>query len=423
MVYKTVGRYFYVKKYGGNDKVRRLTHEEFVKRVQSVNSNIQVLGEYVNENTKIKFGCQFGHTWYTSPYNIMNKHSGCPYCSGKIVDVGRNDLWTVRPDIAQSLENKEDGYKYSSGSSKEVYFICPDCGNRIKKSICSACIYGLACKKCSDGISYPNKFGRAFLDQLPIDKYETEYSPKWALGYSYDNYFEYSGHKYILEMDGGLHYNEKIIFSTTIEERKYRDTIKDELAKQNGIDVIRIDCCESDCDYIKTNIINSKLSDIFKLSNIDWRQCDRISQTGLVRRVCDLYNSGICDIIQLKNIFHLNRNTVAKYLKKGASLGFCDYTIKKSIDTGNAKKMRPVILIDNKGDIIKYFTGITTCIKEMSKIHNIDLRRTGIINSCKTHKPYKGFNFRYADDNNYQNKIEHLIDTAPLDYSDEAFWI
>lgn len=62
---------------------KKLTHEEYVERVKIVNPNIEVLGEYINSQTKILHKCKIdGYEWYVTPSNIL-KHIGCPKCSGK----------------------------------------------------------------------------------------------------------------------------------------------------------------------------------------------------------------------------------------------------------------------------------------------------------------------------------------------------
>jgi len=64
--------------------------------------------------------------------------------------------------------------------------------------------------------------------------------------------------KIIIEMDGGLgHGNHKYKSSEIDIEGKQRDLIKDQLAEINGITLVRIDCINSNFEYIKTNILTS----------------------------------------------------------------------------------------------------------------------------------------------------------------------
>lgn len=299
-----------------------LSHEQFLERVDSLNKGFIVVGKYINTSTKVKIQCSLGHIWDATPAHLFHG-VGCPYCAGYKVWQGFNDLWTTRPDIACMLKDPNDGYKYSKASYKKVTFVCPNCGNEINKRISDVYTDGLACQMCSDGISYPNKFGRAFLCQLPINNLVCEYSPTWARPYIYDNYFQYDGVEYILEMDGGLHYLESGLSNISLEERKAIDMIKDELAIQNNIKIIRINCLKSDKEYIANNILHSTFKDIFDLSIIDWNLCDQRAQKSLVKESCNLYSSGVHKLSTIANMLNISVYTVRNYIKKGESLGWC----------------------------------------------------------------------------------------------------
>ena len=57
---------------------------------------------------------------------------------------------------------------------------CNNCNNTFSRKYREAVKnYTVNCPFCGDGISYPNKFCRAFLDQLPIGDYEAEWQPEW----------------------------------------------------------------------------------------------------------------------------------------------------------------------------------------------------------------------------------------------------
>jgi len=47
----------------------------------------------------------------------LERGDGCNVCSNHKIQIGKNDLWTTRPDIANMLLNKEDGYKYMQFSN------------------------------------------------------------------------------------------------------------------------------------------------------------------------------------------------------------------------------------------------------------------------------------------------------------------
>lgn len=316
---------------------RKLTNEEFQERLRQLREqghDVYSNDEYVDSYTKIWFYCSKGHKWETLPHFIF-RGSRCPYCAGQKVWVGFNDLYTTNPDIAILLKDFNDGYKYSSGSDKRVEFVCPVCKTVHKKIISNVCKYGFVCNACSDKVSYPQKFARALLKQLPVTNIHFEYNPDWIKPYRFDCYFKYHGVEYILEMDGGIgHGNYQ--FGNKKEkdiEGKRRDLIKNFSALKHGITVIRIDCyykIDNRFEYIKTNILNSMLSDLFNLNNINWVECDKYGQTKMIPEVARLYNQGL-SIPEIQNIIGYHRKTIGRWLKQANNIGLCCYDLHESL--------------------------------------------------------------------------------------------
>ncbi|MDY5058894.1 MAG: zinc-ribbon domain-containing protein [Bacilli bacterium] len=72
--------------------------------------------------------CPNGHSYQSFPYN-RKKGVGCPYCDGKKVLVGYNDLATTHPEIANEWNKEKNGNlkptDITAGSSKEeVWWKC-----------------------------------------------------------------------------------------------------------------------------------------------------------------------------------------------------------------------------------------------------------------------------------------------------------
>lgn len=374
-----------------------LSRNEFISRVNAINPNVTIIGQYVNlyTNITVKYDC--GHVADVHP-SILLKGNGCPYCSGHRVLVGFNDVWTTNPDVAKLLVDPSDGYKYTQCSNQKVHFQCPDCGDISYKSLNHVSGYKFICNKCSDNISYPNKFGRFFLGQLPITNVDHEYSPDWAKPYLYDNYFEYNGKAYIVEMDGEQHYVECSRCRCTLDERIQIDNLKDQLATEHDICVIRIDCVKSECDYIKDNILSSTLSQLFDLSCIDWKSCDAFSQKNIVKEISIAYNNGNHDVTDLKRIFCVSSSSVQRYLQIGSKFGWCDYTAAKSQKIGATKRTRPIVMINENDDVLYYFNSAHRQLKQIKEVTGKELVSSNIYIACQTHTPYKGINFRYADE-------------------------
>lgn len=383
----------------------RKTNEEFqneLKQLRECGHDVYSDDIYVNNKTPMQFYCSKNHRWPSIPTNILHGHE-CPYCAGYKVWRGFNDLWTTHSNIARLLKNPEYGYLYSYGSEKVLEFICPLCGNIIVKSIKDVVSNGLFCYKCADtGISYPNKFGRAFLSQLPIDDYTPEYSPDWLKPYSYDNYFKYNNQEYILEMDGGIgHGNKKFKSKENDVDGAKRDQIKDTRAYERGFIVIRIDAKESNCEYIKNNILHSCLNDIFDLSAIDWLQCDMQAQKNLVREACTLYELGN-STSEIAKLLHMNRTTILNYVVRGSKLGWCNYDGTEAKMKSIKKNSHPLIVIHKESGATYYFDSVKACVRELPRLCNKKIIESCVRNAYKTGVVYKGFIFNLAN-NTIQN--------------------
>ena len=259
----------------------------------------------------------------------LTKGKGCPVCYGRTTLKGINDLWTTNPEIAKLLKYPEIGYEVSHGINHLQIFKCLICGNEKSLNINSVIKNGFSCSICGDGVSYPNKFIRAFLEQLN-EEYIPEYSPSWACGKKYDNYL--INRNEIWEIHGLQHYkdvNWSRYGSRTLKEEQENDIIKKILAENNGCKYVIIDARYSDMEYIKNSIL--KLPEIkrYDLSKIDWLKCHEFTCSSLIKIACDYWNSGIKSALEISKLMKLHRTTIYKYLKKGVLIGWCDYNTKK----------------------------------------------------------------------------------------------
>ena len=63
------------------------THKEFINELKEINDDIEILGEYVNNRTKIKCKCKIDeYEWSATPHSLLDGKTGCPKCAGKIKD-------------------------------------------------------------------------------------------------------------------------------------------------------------------------------------------------------------------------------------------------------------------------------------------------------------------------------------------------
>ena len=101
--------------------------------------------------------------------------------------------------------------------------------------------------------------------------------------------------------------------------------------ENNIIDYIIIDCRISDIDWIKENILKSKLNKIFDLSKINWDEIEvQAIYNNVFKEVIDYWNNNITNVKELHDIFNLGETTIYRYLKKGNELGLCIYNNKNN---------------------------------------------------------------------------------------------
>ena len=153
----------------------------------------------------------------------------------------------------------------------------------------------------------------------------------WSHSKRYDFLFKLNGVTYIVEAHGNQHYSSTQQFkNSTLSSQKSNDLYKYNLAIDNKIvepdNYIIIDCRKSDIDYIKNNILNSKLKELFDLVNFDWDLCFVESATPTLKRVCNAWNKGLNTYDELINELHMHPTTIQKYLSQGRKLGMCNYT-------------------------------------------------------------------------------------------------
>ena len=113
------------------------------KEKKYVSDNAQLMAEWDWEKnnelgfdpTKLTCGsrkqvwwkCKNGHEWNSSISN-RNKGNNCPYCSGKKVLIGYNDLKTINPKLANEWHYEKNGdltpEKFTANSGKKVWWKC-----------------------------------------------------------------------------------------------------------------------------------------------------------------------------------------------------------------------------------------------------------------------------------------------------------
>ena len=286
-----------------------------------------------------------------------------------------NIIWNKAPWMIDLGVSEEDAKKYTIGSDKKIEVKCPDCG-RIKKATPKMIHlkHSIGCS-CGDGISYPEKLMESVLIQTCI-KYERQYKIDESKNKMYDFYL--TDYNIIIETHGGQHYEEGGGFpGKSLKEEQENDKFKKELALSNGISrYIIIDCRKSELEYIKNNILNSELNELFDFSKVDWVKCGEYASSNLVKEVCNYYNKHPEFFTSdLAKEFGVCKVTIANYLKIGTQLGWCKYD---SREEARRRSRRSGKLIGERlSKPIAQFTLDGELIKTYPSAHEAE-RQTGI---------------------------------------------
>ena len=365
--------------------------------------------EYKENQKWYKYKCnKCGYEEGFLEESALNRKRGCTSCSGHIIVEGYNDIPTTEPWMVKYFQGgyseaklyTKNGGGNLNNKSESIYPICPDCGRVRNKLIAIRTIYrthSIGCK-CGDGYSIPNKIMFNILEQLKLD-FISEYNVEWIKPKSYDFYI--SSLNIIIEMDGGWHIKDNKLSGQPKEKSKEIDDYKDNMAKENGIEVIRIDCIKSELEYVKQNILNSKLNEIFDLSIIDWLKVEEFALSNRVKIACSYWNNGIKSTKEIAKIMKVSYATIITYLKKGYKLRWCNYDAKEEVkrhSSKNGKANRKSIEVFKDETSLGVYTSITELEKVSEKTFGVKLFNAFIINVCKGKKEYyKGFKFKYIN--------------------------
>lgn len=91
------------------------THNQFVKEMKSKHPQIEVLGTYENNKTKVKCKCmKCGQEFSSQPHSMLNAWRGCPRCS---ISIGEKSIrsWLIENNIEYIQE-----YSFSDCRDKRV---------------------------------------------------------------------------------------------------------------------------------------------------------------------------------------------------------------------------------------------------------------------------------------------------------------
>ena len=258
--------------------------------------------------------------WITEGH--LKDGNGCNACGifPKKIVLGINTIWDKARWMCDLGISEEDAKNNFPQSANKIEVVCPLCGNKKKCRIRT--VYGdksIGCI-CDDKQSYPEKFMYSILKQLDIE-FETQYSPKWINGKRYDFYIP--KFNAIIEVHGEQHYRHTGR-GRSLQEEQENDKLKEEIALDNGINYIVIDCRESTLNWIKDNILKSKLNNLFDLDNIDWIKCEKFAiSNNLIKIACEYKKDNPnMTYTEIGKIMGYERHAIKRWIEKGKKLNW-----------------------------------------------------------------------------------------------------
>ena len=229
---------------------------------------------------------------YAARVADRSKGNGCPYCAGRKVMPGFNDLATTNPDLAAEWHPTKNGSltptDVTNGSNKKVWWRCSICGAEWQAQISNRVYGGTGCPECSAYLhtSFPEQAILYYLQKTFPD----------AEGRNNDLGFELDilipSIKTAIEYDGAYYHRED-------REKGLPESEKDEQCRKKNITLFRIrenglNPLSSSICIIRDNLSNtdldkciSKLFDYLGISitaNVDKDQTEILAQyRSLVR--------------------------------------------------------------------------------------------------------------------------------------------
>lgn len=216
--------------------LKKKTHAEYVAEVGLKNPNIEVIGQYIGANIKIKHRCKkCGNEWLATPHNIL-KGRGCPECCFRLhPQKTKKEHIDILKTLSPHIELVGD---YVSAKKKTLYR-CLECGNEWL-AFPTNILAGYGCPECtaSSGeqrikqwlfdFGFKYEFQKRFKDckdkkQLPFDFYLPDYNCC----------IEYDGRQHFQAVE---YWGGEEAFQLT----QFHDKIKNDYCKENNIYLIRI---------------------------------------------------------------------------------------------------------------------------------------------------------------------------------------
>ena len=112
---------------------------------------------------RVWWRCSRGHEWQATlnDRNRLKGGRGCPFCTGRRVLAGFNDLATTHPDLTKDWDFARNGAltptTVNAGSTRRTHWVCHKCGHAWSAKVCARSLAGSRCPACAGVTPVPGK--------------------------------------------------------------------------------------------------------------------------------------------------------------------------------------------------------------------------------------------------------------------------
>ena len=220
--------------------------EDFIEDIKD--TGFKVVGEYVNDSTKIKLICSHGHEFEATP-NKIKQGRGCPICKGEKL---RNHFIKSTEQFAIDLKKSNPSLELIgeyNGSHNEVEYRCKIC-NRTSKGVADKLLQReLGCRFCNSSIGEQiitivlENMNISFEREKKFDGCKNEKELRFDFYLPiYNLCIEFQGEQHFKPVDFSYTPTEesKKKAEEKFKDNQLRDKIKRDFCKQNNIKLLEI---------------------------------------------------------------------------------------------------------------------------------------------------------------------------------------
>ena len=276
-----------------------------------------------------------------------------PHKKAEAVAPGKS-LLELRPDIAKTIlidsrNNLTESDLYDitlKSNATKVYTTCLECGTKIdkKRDLNHIVTYLKQCPKCSDQISYGEKYIFSLLTELgyTVIRQYSKVNAEWIKA-------EYKYDFYIIELDmiievHGIQHYENTNFNghrTIAKEQQEIDDKKKKLASKKVKFYIEINASKSSPSWIKKEA-EKELSKYItiKLSDDKWNTIAKEAMKSIKQKALRMRQENV-DITprEVGELLCVNKKTITEWFKELDEIGVITYNPKRTCLDNSPKKI------------------------------------------------------------------------------------